>query len=58
MNKRLKRFLETTLPLITGYGLITIALTLTFGWIGGLMSVLIFSVVDVVFINEENDKKN
>ena len=52
MDKRLKRFLETTLPMIIGYGLVLIISTAVLGIGWGLLGILIFSVIDVLMIEE------
>lgn len=54
MNFRLKRFIETTSPMIIGYGLVIASVTLLLGIWYGLVGIIIFSIVDVVVITEKD----
>lgn len=53
MNYRLKRFTETTIPLIIGFGLVTVAATGLYGYVGGLLSIVFFAMVDVVMLKKQ-----
>ena len=48
MNKRFKRFIETTLPMIVGFGLVQVIVTHYVGIEIGIIGIIIFAIVDVV----------
>lgn len=50
MNKRMKRFLETTLPIVILYGLVLVAVTHYVGKEMGIIGVITFAIVDLVFV--------
>jgi len=50
MNKRLKKLLETTLPKIISFGLIETVVTHYIGWEMGILGVMVFAIVDLIFI--------
>lgn len=45
---RFKRFIETTLPMITLHGFIVWAVTFKAGFLWGLLPILIYTIVDVM----------
>ena len=47
MNFRLRRFIETTLPMIIGFGLSVVVVTKLFGFGWGIICIIIFSIVDI-----------
>ncbi len=50
MNKRLKRFVETTVPMVIGYGLVIVVAT---GYVGihwGILGIVIFASIDVIMV--------
>ena len=52
MNFRLRRFLETTSPMIIGYGIVIALTTKYFGINIAITSILIFSMVDIVMLKK------
>ena len=48
MNYKLRRFIETTLPMITLFGIVVVLMTKFVGVIFGLWAVTIFTIIDVV----------
>ncbi|KKL17992.1 hypothetical protein LCGC14_2480010 [marine sediment metagenome] len=51
MNFRLKRFIETTLPMVVGYGMVITAITTLWGIHIGLLGIILFSIVDIVMLS-------
>lgn len=56
MNYRKKRFIETTIPIVIGYGLIVLVTTLL-DVRYGLMAILIFAVIDPVMSRDKKKQK-
>lgn len=56
MNKRQKRFIETTIPSVIGYGFVIAALTalLGFGW--GMLGIMVFTAGDIFMVRENVPK--
>ena len=48
MKERLKRFIETTIPMFILYGLTVLILTYKIGFEWGLMAIGIFAIIDVI----------
>ncbi len=48
INPKLKRFIETTIPMVIGYGLVVWVTTYYVGLFWGLMSIVVFAIVDVL----------
>lgn len=53
MNHRLKRFVETTFPLIVLYGLTVLILTYKIGIEWGFLVIGTFTIVDIVMQRKE-----
>ena len=54
MNKHQKRFIETTLPMVIGYGLVVISLTALFGFGWGILGIMVFTAIDVMMVRESD----
>lgn len=52
MTKRFQRFIESTLPNIIGFGMVTVALTSLFGLLWGVISVVVFAIVDIIWVEQ------
>ncbi len=48
-----QRFIETTLPMIVGYGMAVVSVTALFGFGWGILGMIIFAIVDVA-LHKEN----
>ena len=44
-NHRVRRFIETTLPMIIVFGLTIVSVTALFGYIFGFIGIVVFSIV-------------
>ena len=53
MNKRQKRFMETTLPMVISYGLVVISITALFGFWWGILGIMLFTAIDVFMEKKE-----
>ena len=56
MNCKLKRFIETTIPLIIMYGLVVLITTFYLGLRWGFLAIALFAIVDVVTIKDIDEK--
>ena len=52
MNYKLKRFIETTIPLIILYGLTVLILTYKLGLGWGFLAIGVFTIVDVILAKD------
>ena len=50
MNKHLKRFIETTLPMVIGYGLVVSVTTHFVGFYWSLIAIIIFAIIDAMMV--------
>jgi len=57
MNFRLRRFIETTFPMIIAYGLTLVIITNVFGFKWGLVVIGMYSIVDVVMLRKGEVKQ-
>ena len=48
MNIKLKRFIETTIPMVIGYGLVVLIVTYNIGLWLGFVAIGTFVIVDVI----------
>lgn len=51
MNFRLKRFLETTLPIIVLHGFVVAIITSVFGLYVGILPIVIYAIVDITMLS-------
>ena len=49
MKHKLKRFIETTFPVFILYGLAVLILTYKIGFKWGLLAIIIFSIIDIIY---------
>jgi len=53
MNYKLKRFIETTIPVVILYGLVVLILTYNIGIEWGFLAIGVFAIVDIILCREE-----
>ena len=54
MNYRLRRFIETTLPMVILYGITIVVSTKLLGPNYGLLGVLVFTILDVILTKKKD----
>ena len=53
INPKIKRLIETTLPMVIGYGLVVLVATYFGDLIFGLIAIIIFSIIDVLMTRSQ-----
>ena len=57
MNKHQRRFIETTLPMVIGYGMVVVSVTDLFGFGYGIVVIMLFTAIDVIMIKDDPTKE-
>ena len=53
MNPKLRRLIETTIPMVIGYGLAVSSITALMGFRWGFVGIIVFAIVDVLMIRTQ-----
>ncbi len=54
MNKYQRRFIETTLPMVIGYGMAVVSITALFGFGYGIFGIMLFTAIDVIMVKDKD----